>query len=192
MNDELHPDAVDDELRRRFGAGAPTDADPEVVLDSMRPRLQRARTRRRASFASAIAGVALLVVVLAFALGTGGGGDGSVRVPPASQQPVTTTVPSTPSTTPEGGSATPDTVGGQVAPAAQEVTYPSDGGSIVVRLADGEVSLVSSTPAAGYSAELHDNGPTRVEVRFSNGETEWRIRVDVANGELQPAEITQH
>jgi hypothetical protein len=60
-----------------------------------------------------------------------------------------------------------------------------------VRLTDGQASLVSSSPAAGYSAEVHDNGPTRVEVRFSNGQTEWRIRVEVANGVLQP-ETTQH
>ena len=53
------------------------------------------------------------------------------------------------------------------------------------------VSLASSSPAAGFTAEVHDNGPTRVEVRFSNGQTEWRIRVDVVNGALQP-EITQH
>ena len=37
---------------------------------------------------------------------------------------------------------------------------------------------------AGFTAEVHDNGPTRVEVRFSNGQTEWRIRVDVVNGAL--------
>ena len=33
--------------------------------------------------------------------------------------------------------------------------------------------------------------PTRVEVRFDNGQTEWRIRVDLVNGELE-AETTQH
>ena len=47
---------------------------------------------------------------------------------------------------------------------------PVDGSSI---------SLGSSTPAAGFGAEVHDNGPTRVEVRFTNGRTEWRIRVEL-------------
>jgi hypothetical protein len=51
--------------------------------------------------------------------------------------------------------------------------------------------LGSSAPAAGYTQEVQDNGPTRVEVRFNNGQTEWRIRVDLVNGELQ-AETTQH
>jgi hypothetical protein len=219
MNDDLHPDAIDDELRRRFGAGAPNDGDPAAVLDAMRPRLQQARTRRRASFAGAIAGVAVVVVVLAFVLGSGGGGGGSVRTPPASNAPHTS-APTVPTTAPNGGPATPDSTPSTlddhgddstspttptvlvstpttdapppISPAApHDEPFTSDGGSIVVRLADGQVSLVSSSPAAGYTAEVHDNGPTRVEVRFSNGETEWRIRVDVANGVLQP-EITQH
>ena len=75
------PDPFDDELRRRFAGSAPTGSDPDVVLDAMRPQLARARTRRRASFASAIAGVAVIVVALAFVLG-GGGGSSSVHTPP--------------------------------------------------------------------------------------------------------------
>lgn len=215
MNDDLHPDVVDEELRRRFGAGAPSGADPDAVLDAMRPRLQHARNRRRASFASAIAGVAVLVVVLAFAL-DGSGGDGSVRVPPATKGPVST-APTTPTTAPSGGAATPDSLPDDhgndettatvpdatpptespsvtTAPAETSIFqawYPSDGGSITVDLIDGRVSLTSSSPAAGFTDEVRDNGPTRVEVRFSNRATEWRIRVDVVNGELVP-EVTQH
>ena len=219
MNDDLRPDAVDDELSRRFGAGAPADSDPDVVLDGMRPRLQQARTRRRASFAGAVAGVAVVVIALAFALGGGGGGDGSVRTPPASNAP-RITQPSVSTTAPTGGSATPETPPSTIddqgndaptattptvpestpatdvppaisPPAPQDESYTSAGGSIVVHLADGQASLVSSSAAAGYTAEGHDNGPTRVEVRFSNGTTEWRIRVDVVNGQLVP-DITQH
>ena len=61
----------------------------------------------------------------------------------------------------------------------------------MVHFENGQVSLVSNSPASGYTAEIHDNGPTRVEVRFNNGQTEWRIRVDVVNGELVD-EVTQH
>jgi hypothetical protein len=218
MSDELHPDAVDDELRRRFGAGAAADTDPDVVLDTMRPRLQQARTRRRASFASAIAGVAVVVVALAFVLGSGGGGNGSVRTPPASNAP-RPTAPSTSSTTaPTGGSATPDTAPdgeqgrAETTPSAPDATpptgppdttpttaasifqawVPSPGGSITYDFVDGRIALTGASPAAGFGTEVHDNGPSRVEVRFSDGETQWRIRVDVANGVLQPAEVTQH
>ena len=85
----------------------------------------------------------------------------------------------------DGGTATP------TPPAATTTTYTSgvEGGSITVSFANGVVSLVTSTPTAGYTASLHDNGPSRVEVRFNNGSGEWRIRVDVVNGALVP-EIT--
>lgn len=76
-------------------------------------------------------------------------------------------------------------------PTAHTQTYTSTGGSIVVNFDGSVVSLSSSSPAAGFTAAVHDNGPTRVEVRFTDGQTEWRIRVDVVNGALQP-EITQH
>ena len=61
----------------------------------------------------------------------------------------------------------------------------------MVHRSGSTISLGSSTPAAGYAREVHDSGPTRVEVRFNNGQTEWRIRVDLVNGELE-AETTQH
>jgi hypothetical protein len=216
------PDPFDDELRRRFAGSASAGSDPDVVLDAMRPQLARARTRRRASFASAIAGGAVIVIALAFVLG-GGGGSSSVHTPPATRGPVNTVPPApAPTTAGVGGSVTPDTVasgsngGGffdvepttpaaddapqtstptEVTPPTQAVPadtpYSSEGGSIVVHFENGQVSLVSNSSAAGYSAEVHDNGPTRVEVRFNNGQVEWRIRVDVVNGQLVP-EITPH
>ena len=70
-------------------------------------------------------------------------------------------------------------------------TFTSDRGAITVTLADSVLSPSSSTPAAGFAPEVHDNGPDRVEVRFFAGGTEWRIRVDAVNGQLVP-EITQH
>jgi hypothetical protein len=89
----------------------------------------------------------------------------------------------TPATTPEPGPTT--------APVNSDTPYASAGGSIVVHRSGSTISLGSSTPAAGYTQEVHDNGPTRVEVRFDNGATEWRIRVDLVDGELE-AETTQH
>ncbi len=223
MSDELHRDAIDDELARRFGAPDSPGADPDVVLDAMRPRLERARMRRRASIASAVAGTAMAAVLLVLVLSGGGGGTNSVHTPPASNAPIHT-LPPAPSTTDAGGSVTPDDtiVGGTngggsfdeshdgstettqpigaeeipatappTVPGTEEHTYSSPGGSIVVNFGGGVVSFAGSTAAPGYTTEIHDNEPTRVEVRFSNGVTEWRIRVDVVNGELQP-EITQH
>ena len=70
-------------------------------------------------------------------------------------------------------------------------TFSSAGGTVQVTLTDGTVSLTSSTPAAGFTAEVHDNGPRRVEVRFFSGGNEWRIRVEPAGGAFV-SEISQH
>jgi hypothetical protein len=87
----------------------------------------------------------------------------------------------------EDGAVTP------VAPGTQ--TFASVGGSIVVAVNGSSISLVSSSPAAGFGAEVHDNGPSRVEVRFfgsgTDDDTEWRIRIELGAGGLT-SEITQH
>jgi hypothetical protein len=72
-----------------------------------------------------------------------------------------------------------------------QTTYPSDGGSIVVAVDNGALSLVSDAPAAGFTTKVkHDRGD-RVEVEFSDGSTTWRIRVDLVNGN-PVVETTQH
>jgi hypothetical protein len=221
MNDDLRFDPVDDELRRRFDAQARPEGDPDAVLDQLQPRFRRARQRRRAAFTGAAALVAVVVLGASVALAGGGGDGRVRTPPatkPAGTVPtVVTTLPqptvtttgdagatAAPQATTPTGSSTPTGNGssgnGEVPPPAptaapavpQTATYDSAGGSITVNF-DGSstVSLASSSPAAGFTAAVHDNGPTRVEVRFSDGQTEWRIRVDVVNGALAP-EITQH
>src|SRR5262249_9440790 len=86
-----------------------------------------------------------------------------------------------------GTVATPDppaAPGAPPRPPATDTTYSSPGGSIAVHRSGDTISLASSAPAAGFTPEVHDNGPTRVEVRFTSGGTEWRIRVDLVGGQL--------
>src|SRR5262249_55116467 len=104
------------------------------------------------------------------------------------------TVPTTPALPGDGGStptSTPDAGPSPTQPAPTDHPCSSAGGSIAVHFEKGQVALVSSSPAPGYTASTQDNGPTRVEVRFSAGSTEWRIRVDVDNGQLVP-DISSH
>ncbi len=70
-------------------------------------------------------------------------------------------------------------------------SFSSVGGSIVVSTDGTSLSLVSTSPAAGFGADVHDNGPGRVEVRFTDGDVEWRIRIEIGAGGLT-SEITQH
>jgi hypothetical protein len=72
---------------------------------------------------------------------------------------------------------------------AHDETVNSAGGSIVVRVGGSTVTLVSSSPAAGFTADVRSSGPSEVEVRFrmgSSGGTEHRIRLRFdSNGTLQ-------
>src|SRR5262249_47104140 len=72
-----------------------------------------------------------------------------------------------------------------------EHTYDSSGGSITVRLEKGALTLVSTQPARGFGEDRRDTGPARVEVRFRDAGTEWRIRVEAVDGRAVP-EITRH
>jgi len=115
---------------------------------------------------------------------------------PASSTPAPSlTTPTSPATEHGGGPATAgpgSTTRPPVTPPPATHTYRSAGGSVTVTFAHGTLTLDSYPPAAGYQAEVHTNDPSDVEVRFANGTTEWRIRVRVENGRLQPAEITNN
>lgn len=203
-DDSLGYEPIDDELRRRLGAAGPQPGDPDATLGALRPRYRRAKRRHQLVVAggTAVAVVAILGVGTAV-LGTGGSDPQRVRVPAANSSvpngaTSTTsppngapTAPPNPTTTPgTGGSdkagtgTTGSTTATSTAPAEPTThTYTSSGGSVVVKLDNGALSIVSTQPASGYTEERHDTGPDRVEVRFTNDTGEWRIRVDLVNGE---------
>lgn len=133
-----------------------------------------------------------VVTTLPQATVTTAGGTGAIGGTEAPQATTPTGSDDPAANGPPGTGAVPPPAPTTAPAVPQTPTYSSAGGSITVNFdGAGTVSLASSSPAPGFTAEVHDNGPTRVEVRFSNGQTEWRIRVDVVNGALQP-EITQH
>jgi hypothetical protein len=227
--DPIDPfDPLDHELRRRFDAATPpAAADPDAVLDTLRPRMGQARTRHRVALGGLAAGVVALAAVAGFAL-TGGTANPHVDTPPATRSPLpgpTVALPPIP-TLPDGsaskdsgtngggalgdGSASTDGAAASgssgsssasgsagssgngetptTVPATTQQSYSSNGGSITAQLVNGQVSLVSATPAAGATYEVHDDGPDRVEVRFYNSSHDEiaRIRVDVVDGALSP------
>ena len=106
--------------------------------------------------------------------------------------PQTTTAPGTGGSDKAGTGTSGSVTATSTAPVAPTThTYSSTGGTVTVKLENGALSIVSTQAAAGYSEERHDTGPDRVEVRFTNDKGEWRIRVDLVNG--QPVEeTTQH
>lgn len=220
-DDPLGFEPLDDELRRQFRAAAPGAGDADATLRTLAPRFARARRRRQLIVAGgSLLSAVLVVFVGAIALGAGGGGDRSVQVPPASRsthrQPATTTTTSPspdgtatsatsgtaagdgPAATPGNtGTAIPSAPAGAdasddaVVPAPSLRTFDSAGGSVTVELANGTLAIVLTAPVPGYSEERHDTGPSRVEVRFKNEDGEWRVRVDLVDGEMVD-EITHH
>jgi cytoskeletal protein RodZ len=103
--------------------------------------------------------------------------------------PTSTSPPTTPTSHDDhGGTTTPPSTA-PVPPATK--TYTSIGGRVTIRFANGRLTLVSYTPSAGYTTEVHTNTPTDIELRFSNGGSESRIRVRVQDGQLRP-EITEN
>jgi hypothetical protein len=122
----------------------------------------------------------------------------STTVPETTTLPASTTIPSnggfpgiggppntTPVTTPGATSATTPTPTAVPDPGTNS-THRSDGGSIVVRFQNGQLSLISSAPATGFTATVHANKPDDVEVRFRNrGGDETRVRVRVVDGRIQ-------
>lgn len=90
---------------------------------------------------------------------------------------------SNPSTTP-GAGTTPTsqtTVAG-----SSEHTYTGTGGSVTVRFDGTALTLVSSRPSAGFTAEVAHEEPDRIEVRFQSEIHETRIEVRVEGGALVP------
>jgi hypothetical protein len=96
------------------------------------------------------------------------------------QDDPTTTSTVTPTTTPISVDTT------TAAPA--DITQPFDsiGGSIVVRLSGGQMTLVSTSATTGYDTELHTEKPDDIEVRFRSGDAESRIRIRLIDGQMVP------
>jgi hypothetical protein len=214
-----------DELDRALSHGlsglASGVGDTDEVLAGMRPRLQRALTRHRAT---RIGGAALVLVLagtgVAF-LAAGGSSHklnvsaGTTTAPstiperrhhrtatttttqlfttqtiptnlplPTITAPVVT-VPSPPVTA-KRSNRPPATITTTttVPSTAADHTYSSVGGTLIVRFANGNLSLVSYTPANGYTAVLAWNLPNDVAVRFTGSEGVFTMHARVENGKL--------
>lgn len=86
-----------------------------------------------------------------------------------------TTGPTTaPTTAPTTGPTTPSS-----SPPGEPVrrTWQGVGGTVTVLCTGGAAGLDSALPEGGFSVEVHDRGPERVEVRFEEQDGERRSRV---------------
>ncbi len=61
-------------------------------------------------------------------------------------------------------------------------TYNLVGGWVTITYGPGVVELVGAAPNSGFSIEIKENGPDRVEVEFEGDEQESRFRADETSG----------
>ncbi len=208
MND--HDDLDDPGLAAALGALAP-EAGGDPYPAAHRRFVRHRRRRRVAAAAAGVAGVAAVVTAFAVLGGNGtdvagvrtvspaGGPSTSVPAgPTASSSTSTTLSPSTTTPTSPSPTAGPDTPAGSAtstttAVAPRDETVESAGGTVRVRVTPTSVSLLGSTPAAGYTADVRASGPEDVEVRFragSSGGTEHRIRLRIRSDGTLEREVT--
>jgi hypothetical protein len=95
--------------------------------------------------------------------------------------PTTSTVPEAPNPT---TSATTSSTTSTTVPAAgwKIRTFQTAGGSVVVSYVGDQVRLDATLPAPGYSVEIDDEGPDRVEVEFVGEADEVEIRIERNDG----------
>ena len=92
----------------------------------------------------------------------------------------TTTQPPTPTTT-----TTPPTT--STAPPSTEIrSYDLVGGSVTVEVGSNTVHLAGASPKAGFSMEVENSGPEKVEVEFKNDDHESKFSGRFEDGTFVP------
>ena len=76
-----------------------------------------------------------------------------------------------------------------VAKTSVDYTYHDVWGKLTVHFDNGTLTLVSDTPASGYTATVERNEPTDIRVQFVGSEGTFLVRVQVSNG--QPKESVE-
>lgn len=90
---------------------------------------------------------------------------------PPSTSPPTTTATTAPSTTRP--------------PASGQQTINSNCGSISVSYSGDSITLTATQPAAGYTPDIKNAGPSEVEVGFADGSGECEIKARMDDGQLR-------
>ena len=62
-------------------------------------------------------------------------------------------------------------------------TYNTGGGTLTVECQGTAISLVSASPASGYTLTVRSSGPTSVSLDFSKQTQAWSVHVTCQNGQ---------
>jgi hypothetical protein len=115
----------------------------------------------------------------------------------AAPEPVTTTptttLPPSPDPDPEPAQTTTTTTEVPApttttdAPTSEIRSYVLVGGSVSVEIGDGVVRLAGASPNSGFTMEVEDSGPEKVEVEFHNDGHESKFSGEFEDGEFVPS-----
>ena len=92
----------------------------------------------------------------------------------------TTTEPPAPTTT----TAAPTTT--TIAPTTEIRSYELIGGSVAVEVGNGTVGLAGASPKAGFSMDVENSGPERIEVEFKSDHHESSFSARFRDGVFTP------
>lgn len=95
-----------------------------------------------------------------------------------------TTTPGSTSTTTPGSTTSTSIDNNDPVPDGDYSFTVATAGTVVIRVAGGNLSLLSVTPNAGWSYEVDKNRYDVVEVEFTKGKSEASIKVEPGDGEL--------
>jgi cytoskeletal protein RodZ len=105
---------------------------------------------------------------------------------PVTTSTASTSLPATTTARPAASTSTAPAASTSTSTAAPAVVArQTRGGTVMVNLVGGRLSLVSASPAPGYSVEVEGSGPAEVVVVFEGaGNDEVRVRAVVVGGEV--------
>ena len=163
-------------------------AGDQVNEDPVRP-LSAAEAEALPAFTTVTSGIPPEVPTTATpASGTTTTGTGVTSSPPT---PTTSTPGTTATTTP--GPSTTTTAGdtSTTAPSSGISAHQMIGGSVVIESGGGQVRLVSASPRPGFSVEVDDDGPEKVDVEFRREDHESRFTAGWEDGRAR-VRIDEH
>ncbi|MEA3501218.1 MAG: hypothetical protein U9R47_00465 [Actinomycetota bacterium] len=95
----------------------------------------------------------------------------------------TTTVPSSPDPTTTTTTTAPTTT----APTTEIRSYELVGGSVSVEISSETVRLAGASPKPGFTMEVENSGPEKVEVEFHSEDHESHFSGKIEDGEFKPS-----
>jgi len=100
--------------------------------------------------------------------------------------PPTTTTTTAPTVTTTSPPNPPPTTIAAPPPSSEIRSYDLVGGSVTVEIGSTDVHLAGASPKAGFSMDVEDNGPDKVEVEFKSDDHESHFSGQFEDGRFVP------